>query len=111
MIKGNSALKSKLEPYIGLPNFISSVSVFELFLRKTNIKEVEDFIAGIEIIPVDGRTAKKASELSKEMQRLGFTIDFKDLFIASTCILNNVSLATFNKKHFQNIKELRLLEI
>ena len=53
--------------------------------------------------------ARKASEISKDQKKAGKTMEIRDLFIASTAIANNCALATLNKKHFQNIKELKLL--
>ena len=44
LIKGNESVKTSVSSYSSVSVYISSVSVFELFLRKTNIKEVDDFI-------------------------------------------------------------------
>ncbi len=38
------------------------------------------------------------------------TAPLRDLFIASTSIVNDCTLVTLNKKHFENIKDLQLLD-
>jgi len=37
-------------------------------------------------------------------------LEIKDIFIASIAINNGVWLRTFNKKHFQRIKKLKIWE-
>lgn len=91
--------------------FVSTVSVFELFLRKTNIEQIETFINDIDILNFDVTVARKASEILKRLKAEGKMIDMRDLFIASTAIINGCKLATLNKKHFENIKELSILEL
>ncbi|MBI2559066.1 type II toxin-antitoxin system VapC family toxin [Candidatus Woesearchaeota archaeon] len=90
--------------------FISTITLFELFLRTTNIEPVENFIKDLEILDFDSTSARKASEIKKELQSAGKEIEIRDLFIASTAIINNCTLATLNIKDFKNIKDLKLLE-
>ncbi len=91
--------------------FISAVTVFELLLRKTNLNIVEEFIKNFFQLPFDSIIAKKASELYKELSINGEIIDMRDLFIASTCLINNLPLLTFNTKHFERIKNLKLIKL
>ncbi len=91
--------------------FITAVSVFELFLRETNLHAIEKLLLKTSILDFSELCARKASEISKEQKRIGRLIEIRDLFIASTAIINNCTLATLNKKHFENIKELELLNI
>lgn len=111
LIKGNPALKSMLEPYHGMPTFLSSITVFELFLRKSNTLPIENFIMEFEIASIDEHIAKKASFLFKQARSIGKPADIRDILIAATCIINNFELVTLNKKDFMHIKELRLLNI
>ena len=91
--------------------FITSVSVFELLLRKTNIYQIESFIKDLNLLNFDSRAARKASDIQKELMVMGKIVDIRDLFIASTAITNNCTLATLNRKHFENIKGLKLLDL
>lgn len=91
--------------------FASSVTVFELYLRKENLYEVTDFLDGIFILDFNGECAAKASSIQKELKSKGMQLDIRDIFIASTAIINNCTLATFNRKHFSRIKGLELLNL
>lgn len=89
--------------------FISSISIFELFQRETNLYSIEKLLFKINILDFNELSARKASEIIEDLKRKGKMIDIRDLFIASIAISNNCTLATLNKKHFENIKELKLL--
>ena len=110
LVKGNPAVKSKLEDYLGVENFISSITVFELFLRKTNLLPIENFIKDFEIVPIEESIAKKASFIFKEAERIGKPMEIRDIFIAATCITHNLELFTLNNKDFEHVKELKLLQ-
>ncbi|MBI2671628.1 type II toxin-antitoxin system VapC family toxin [Candidatus Woesearchaeota archaeon] len=88
---------------------ISVVTLFELLLRKTRLDIIDNFLRYVQKIPITEEEAREASNLFKELINKGNIIDFKDLFIASTCIVNNYYLLTFNKKHFDRLKEFGLL--
>ena len=90
--------------------FISTITLFELFLRTINIEPVENFIKDLEILDFDSTSARKASEIKKELQSAGKEIEIRDLFIASTAIVHGCTLATMNIKDFKYIKDLKLLE-
>ena len=91
--------------------YISTVTVFELLLRKTNIEAAEAFIKRMNILDFDQDSAHKASLIKKELVRKGISIEIRDLFIAATVIVNNCQLATLNTKDFENVGGLSLLEI
>lgn len=65
----------------------------------------------IEIITFDKTAAKKASKLYKELKLLNKLIDFRDLFIAATAIVNDMPLATLNIKHFDRINDLETITL
>ena len=111
IIKGEPKAES-LSDLIGSGKlFVSSVTVFELHLRKENLHEVANFLQGIFILDLDGECAVKSSNIQKELKSKGIQLDLRAIFIASTAIINNCTLATFNKKHFSRINELKLLNI
>lgn len=91
--------------------YISAITVFELFLRKSNLEVVEDFVSKLIVLSLDESSAKLASELHKNQTRTGDTVDLRDLFIAATAISNNCSLLTLDQDDFKRIKNLTLIEI
>ena len=85
------------------------LTFFELLLRETNLDQIETFRNKVNIADFDEPAARKASFIFKELKKKGKTIDFRDIFTASICIANNLSLLTFNTKHFRNIGQIKLL--
>ena len=59
-------------------------------------------------MPLNESVAIKAAQLYHRLKRENKLIDFRDIFIAATCIANNLPLATLNQKHFQRIEDLEL---
>jgi len=104
--KGNNFVASVSDSEV----FISTISVFELYLRETNLFAVEKLISKADVLEFSDLCAKKAAEIFKELKRKCRIMPFRDLFIASTVIVNNCTLATLNVKDFKNIKDLKLLE-
>jgi len=88
---------------------ITTITLFELLLRKTNLQAIETFRDKVYVLDFDEDSARKASLLFKELQSKGRITEIRDVFIAAICIINGCSLATFNKKHFEHIEEIRLL--
>lgn len=89
--------------------FTTSITVFELSLRRTNLEIVEQLIKDINILSLDDVAAKKASELYKLLNKKGEIIDLRNLFISAICLVNDIKLATMNKKHFERIPGLKLV--
>ena len=109
VIKGQPKAE-KLSDLIGTSKlFVASITVFELYLRKENLHEIADFLEGIFVLDFDESCAIKASNIQKELKAKGMQLELRDVFIGSIAIVNNCSLATFNRKHFSRIKDLELL--
>ena len=90
--------------------YITTISIFELLLRETNLDAIEKFLLRTAVLDFSELSARKAAEIFKNLKRKGQIIPLRDLLIASTAIANNCTLATLNTKDFENIKELELLD-
>ncbi len=93
--------------------FLSSISEFELYLGAKTIRHQDDLeilFSEVEVIPFDFGCGKIAANIWKDTQSRHQHIEIKDIFIASIAISNDVWLQTFNKKHFQGIKGLKIWE-
>ncbi len=110
IVKNLSPRKKILEIIENRAIILTSVTVFELLLRQTNIEEMEEFIKKMRIISFDKGAAEKASSIQRRLLRAGIVVDIRDLFIAATAISNNCELLTLNKKDFENIEGLKLLD-
>mgnify|MGYP001590122268 FL=1 len=99
-----------IDKIIDLDVFITVITLFELLLRETNLEQIEIFRNNVNLLYFDEISSRKASEVFKELKKKGRLVEFKDIFIAAICIVNNCELMTFNNKHFENIKELKLIK-
>lgn len=110
IIKKSPKVEQLLSKFSDFNAAISSITAFELNLRKTNITDIDNFISSVYVLPFGIETARIASGIEKALKAQGKTIGFEDVFIAATCIANGCALATLNKKHFENIKGLKIID-
>src|SRR3989344_1347056 len=66
--------------------FTTTINVFELFLRETNIDALELFREKVQVLEFDEIAARKSSNLFKILRKKGRLIEIRDLFIASLCV-------------------------
>ena len=87
---------------------ISVITIAELWAgekmnNKRSITEVEEMIKPIVKVTVDAEVAKTAGELARNKVVVGF-----DAIISATALIFNAQLVTHNKKHFEEVKGLKL---
>lgn len=85
----------------GLPA-CSAISVLEVQVgvKKGEEEKTDRFLRSLRIIDVDRKIAVKAAQLIREGKGKGATIDLPDAIIAGTCILNRMTLVTYNARHY-----------
>jgi predicted nucleic acid-binding protein len=91
----------------GLPA-CSALSVLEVQLgvKKGEEEKTDRFLRSLKVFDVNREIANKAAQLIREYRATGVTIDLPDAVIASTCILHDLALVTYNTKHYP-IPELK----
>ena len=92
----------------GLPG-CSAISVMEVQLGiKTKGEEwkTSGFLESLKVFDVNMNIAKIAARLIREYKAKGVTIDIPNSIIAGTCILHDLILVTYNKRHYP-IPELK----
>lgn len=91
---------------------LSSVTLFELYMGATTpdkVRDIETLIGGLNILPFSDDIAVKSGQIYHELRIKNRIIDFRDIFIAATCLVYNLPLATLNKKHFERVEGLLLV--
>jgi predicted nucleic acid-binding protein len=80
----------------------SALSVLEVQLgvRRGEEEKTNRFLGSLRIFDVDRTVAGKAAQIVRENRARGMTIDLPDAVIAATCILYDLVLVTYNKKHY-----------
>ena len=69
---------------------------------------VEKIIDTFSIFPFDLETSRIYAKLWSDLLKDGIKIGSHDLMIGATALSKDFSVATFNKRHFDKIKELKL---
>jgi predicted nucleic acid-binding protein len=92
---------------VGLPA-CSALSVLEVQLgvKKGEEEKTDRFLRSLRIFDINMEIANKAAQLIREYKAKGITLDLPDAIIASTCIVHDLTLVTYNTKHYP-ITELK----
>lgn len=62
------------------------------------------------VIPFDQACSENAIIINFDLLNSNKMIDLADLLIGSTALTHNIPIAMLNKKHFERIKNLNLIE-
>lgn len=77
------------------------------FLKENQLNQfVEEYVE--QLIPLDLEIAKCAGKIRARLRQKGQVITDADILIAATCIVNDLTLVTKNKRHFARIKDLSI---
>lgn len=93
---------------------MSSVTLFELQCGAKTEKHFEDILKlrrWIDTVSFDDEVAEISSKIYQSLKRDNMMIEFRDIFIAATAVAMNLHVATLNRKHFERISDIVLLEI
>jgi len=106
--------KSKLISLIreGYTFCICVITEFEIYSGATNqqLEYWQKFLEKIDVINLDQSAVKEAVIINNQLKVKRKQIDLADLFIAAIAVSNNLPVATLNKKHFERIESLLLVE-
>ena len=76
---------------------------------ESNLRTILSFLDHFEILEFDKNAAEIFAQEKARLKKSGTIIADMDLMIASIAIANDVALVTNNVKHFERIKNLRLV--
>ncbi|TGO02214.1 hypothetical protein PN36_28520 [Candidatus Thiomargarita nelsonii] len=88
--------------------YTSSISYFEYKLGSVDETFEQILFSNVTILNFGKKEAEIASKIFKELKSKNQIIEFRDVFIASTAISNQMALATLNLKHFERIDDLEI---
>jgi len=94
---------------------ITSINEFELWkgiykiYNKNRENSLKQFLSCIQIMPLDSNSSRKAAEIFQSLESEGNPVDALDVMIAAIAIINDESVLTLNRKHFERIKGLKLI--
>ncbi len=91
---------------------ISSVTKYEIYAgaTSTQLNFWNSILQAIMIIALDETCVDTAVILNNALKKKRKQIELADLFIAATAVAHDLPLATLNKKHFERIDTLVLID-
>jgi predicted nucleic acid-binding protein len=98
---------------LNTPNvFVSSVTLYELFMGATDFAKWQDVTVVTQNIPIldfNGAIAEESARIFHALKAVGQLIEFRDIFIAATALVHRMPVKNLNKKHFTRISGLQVL--
>jgi len=91
---------------------ISSITEYEIYAGVSTNKYIfwEELLQNVGIISFDKSIARTAVVINNHLKAKSKQIDLADLFIAATAVSNNLPFATLNRKHFDRIDFLDIMD-
>ena len=89
----------------------SSICYFEYMSGSKNGEFDTVLFKNIAVIDFDKEQAYIASQTFKDLKQRNALIEFRDILISSSAMALDIPLATLNRRHFERIEDLILLEI
>ncbi len=93
--------------------YISSVTLYELYMGATNPQkwvDVKTLTDDIPVLPFTKTISEKAAIIYQDLRKKNTIIEFRDIFIAATAMTHGLPVLTKNKKHFTRVSGLKLQE-
>ena len=113
-MKGQFELDKKFESLESDSLYISEITLAELKFGvansgspKRNKKTLDNFLTGIQILPIFDALDLYANEKAR-LRKEGEPIDDFDLLIGASAITNDLTLVTNNEKHFERLNKIKL---
>jgi tRNA(fMet)-specific endonuclease VapC len=113
-MKGKFDLATKFNKIPSENLFISEITLAELKFGVENSerpvknrKVLEDFLTGVQILPIFNALDFYAQEKAR-LRKAGTPIDEFDLLIGTTSVVNNLIMVTNNTNHFKRITNIQL---
>ena len=94
------------------PITISSVTLYELLMGATDKPKKQDvkiLTEDLLILPFDREVAEKSGGIYHQLRNQNTMIEFRDIFIAATCLVHNLPIKTLNNKHFERVDGLKIV--
>ena len=92
---------------------VSAITEYELYLGNSDEQNIfwDEFFSQITVLPFNTKTARQSATIYQQLKTKNKLIEAPDILIAGTAISNNLPLATLNRKHFERVKGLQLVDL
>ena len=77
--------------------------------RAGRISDLTDVLPYLDILSIDKTVAEQAARIHADLIALNREIGVKDVFIATTAMVNELPILTYNIEHFRRIPGLQVI--
>jgi tRNA(fMet)-specific endonuclease VapC len=92
----------------------TAITCFELLSGAGEGKRgdaIRALVSALPILPLDLQAATRAAEVRRDLEGAGQSIGMADSLIAGIALAHNMALFTRNRKHFERVPHLKLVDI
>jgi predicted nucleic acid-binding protein len=85
----------------GVPG-CSAISILEVEMGRKKIEEEKTsrFLKALKVFEISREVAAQAAKMVRDQKSKGLSLGLGDAIIAGTCLLNHLTLVTYNRKHY-----------
>lgn len=116
-LKGRAAAIDPLDRLLGGGVSVSRITIAELYEGAfhtvnpdASLRSLRGFLRAYQVLEVTDAVAEEFAELRAYLRRRGERLEDLDLFIAATALQHNLTLLTFDRRHFDRVPHLRIYE-
>jgi predicted nucleic acid-binding protein len=91
---------------------VSVITEYEIFTgaHDSTLEYWNIFFDKVMVLPLERVTTQNAVKIFKQLKHNNQLIEIPDILIGSTAIVNKIKLATLNRKHFERIEGLDIID-
>jgi len=92
---------------------VSAITEYELYLGNSEEQNIfwDKFFSQITVLPFDTKAARNSVSIFKQLKAKNKLIEIPDILIGGTAMRFELPLATLNRKHFDRITGLKIVDI
>ena len=117
LLAGKAGAEEKIQRYAPDEIAISLVTVAEIYESafhfanpEAHLKTFREFVQKFELLTLNLPISEKFAEIRAHLRRSGQIISDIDIFLAATALHYDLTVLTFNKKHFARIPDLKIFQ-
>ena len=91
--------------------YVSAVANYEVFIgaHERDMNEWRKIFENVTVLAFDDATVATACDIYRQLKQENKLVGLGDILIAATAIANDLPLATFNRNHFERIRDLQMI--
>jgi tRNA(fMet)-specific endonuclease VapC len=94
--------------------WVTAAEVYKGAFKSSNphahLRQMRQFLSRYRMLSIDDAIAERFADLRANLRRRGEMIPDLDLFVAATALTYDLTVLTFNQRHYERIPDLQLYQ-